>query len=155
MFWLFFTLVSWALALWLLRGRGLVVYWPAGLVAALVVYVMDSTGTLLGAYAFLNTPLVNGVPILYLISALALGMLTLRFYPRENWQQLAYIGVLAGLFLIPEYLMLQSGNFVHLRGWHLGKSYLLNVFGFIIITWLSTRLGVHSHDRSLDRIFLK
>ncbi|ABO49782.1 conserved hypothetical protein [Desulforamulus reducens MI-1] len=142
MTWVFFTIFCWLLALILVRQPGIKEYWPSALISLTVVYLVDSTGTYYGAYRFLNTPLINGVPILYLISSLALGMVTLRFYPREHREQLIYIAVLAALFLMAEIILMKTGNFIHLKGWHLGKSYILNILGFIIITWISTRFGI-------------
>ncbi|MEG6511106.1 CBO0543 family protein [Desulforamulus ruminis] len=140
-YWVMFVLASWLAVLLLLRFQGIKEYWPAALISALVVYMVDMTGTELGAYRFTQAFLLNGVPVIYLGTVAALGLIYMRFYPRRHWEQLVYVFVIAGLFLFMEYLMMKVGNFHH-KNWNFWNSYFLNLFGLMIISWLSTRLKV-------------
>ncbi|WP_273485078.1 CBO0543 family protein [Desulforamulus ruminis] len=141
-YWVIFVLASWLAVFLLLRFQGIKEYWPAALISTLVVYVVDIKGVELGAYRFEQAFLINGVPVIYLVTVAALGLIYMRFYPRGHWEQLVYIIFIAGLFLFVEYLMMKVGNFQHNNNWNLLDSYVLDLFGLMIISWLSTRVKV-------------
>ncbi|MGB9804187.1 MAG: hypothetical protein ACPLUI_10300, partial [Desulfofundulus sp.] len=64
--WFLFTLGSSFLAA---GKKGWLQFWPVGLVALVVVYVLDSTLVDLGAYSYRNgVPALGGMPWLYFLS---------------------------------------------------------------------------------------
>ncbi|WP_307403119.1 CBO0543 family protein [Desulfofundulus luciae] len=122
--------------------KGWLQFWPVGLVALAVAYILDSTLIDLGAFSYhYGVPALGGLPLLYLLSVFPNGIILSRFYPSRRRLRLPYVLVVAALFLFVERLMFITGNFRYLH-WTLEYSLMLNVTGMILVLWLGEWLGV-------------
>lgn len=139
MTWLIFLVLSWGLALLLIRPHQLNSLWPGGVVAIIVTLLLDSTLIKLGAFRF-NHPFVDigGVPLFYLLANFANGMTLVRLVPTQGILQPIITVLLALLFLLAELVALNFGYFTYLN-WSLWHSLALNIFGFVTVLWV-TRL---------------
>ncbi len=146
MIWAVLMLVSWILAILLVRKPGIDKLWPAGFAAVAVTLLADTTLVKLGAYQFNHAIYgVKGVPLLYIISNFANGMLLTRFVPENGIFKALSTAALAVLFLFLEYIMMQLGYFTHLN-WNFWHSLGLNIIGFMAVLWMADLLDLrHSH----------
>ncbi|HHW42776.1 hypothetical protein GFC01_05515 [Desulfofundulus thermobenzoicus] len=146
MAWLIWLGISLVLSFFLAGRKGWLRFWPVGLVALAVVYILDSTLIRLGAFAYhYGLPELGGLPLLYFLSTIPNGVTVARFYPSRHWLRLPYVLVLAAVLLLVEWLMSITGNFRHLR-WSPGQSLGLNVVGLVLVFWLGEWLGVLNED---------
>lgn len=142
MIWAVLMLVSWTLAILLVRNPGIDKLWPAGIAAVAVTLLADTTLVKLGAYQFHHAVyMFQGVPLLYIISNFANGMLLARFVPTEGILKAAFTAALAAIFLLVEYIMMQLGHFTHLK-WSFWHSLSLNIMGFAAILWVADLLDL-------------
>ncbi|MBE3585181.1 hypothetical protein [Desulfofundulus thermocisternus] len=143
MAWLVLFLVSFFMSALLVGKKGWVLLWPMGLVALVVVYVLDVTLIRLGAFTYkFGLPILGGLPPLYFLSGLFNGVTVARFYPARRWLRLPYIILLSAAYLLVEWLMIITGNFSHANNWSFWRSLGLNVTGFTLLFWLGEWLGV-------------
>ncbi|MGB9825998.1 MAG: hypothetical protein ACPLRU_04930, partial [Desulfofundulus sp.] len=113
-----------------------------GLVALVVVYVLDSTLVDLGAYSYRNgVPALGGMPWLYFLSVFPSAIILARFYPSRRCLSLPYVVVMGAFYLFVEWLMILAGYFRYLH-WNLERSLVLDVIGLILVLWLGEWLGV-------------
>ncbi len=118
--------------------------WPVGLLAIVVIYLIDSVLIKLGAFKYsLGSSILSGIPFFYLLSGFNGGVLFVSLLPDSSMWQLPYILAAAVIFLFLEYIMVVLGYFHYLK-WNPFKSYVLNIFGFIVVVWLAQWLRVLS-----------
>jgi MFS superfamily sulfate permease-like transporter len=140
--WLIWFVFSLGLSILAAGKKGWLQFWPVGLVALVVVYVLDSALVNLGAFSYrYGVPALGGLPLLYFLSVFPNGIILARFYPPRRRLRLPYVLVVAALFLFVERLMIITGNFRHLH-WTLEYSLVLNVIGMVLVLWLGEWLGV-------------
>lgn len=145
MAWLIFFVLAWGLVVVLVGPRHLTALWPAGLIAIIVSYLVDSTLVKMGAFKFNDLYIsVGGVPFFYLLANFANGMTLVRLTPQQGMFRPVIIVSLALLFLLMEYLAIMFGYFTHLN-WNLWYSAILNILGFTLILWATKIL----HSASL------
>lgn len=137
MAWIIFCLLIWTAAIIIIPKRQWQRLWPAGIVAIIVMYLLDTTLVGLQAYSFKGSPInLQGVPLFYFASAMPLGIILVNFGPQKRWVKVVYLLLIDALFLTAELIMNITGNFSYLN-WSPDKSLLLNLLGFIVIIWIS------------------
>ncbi|OAT81280.1 hypothetical protein [Desulfotomaculum copahuensis] len=140
--WIIFCALSWGIALAAVPRRHWRTLWPAGLIALATIYAIDSTLISLGAYVYSpHGPAAAGIPVLYLLSGFANGITLTSFNPRRHIYRLPYVMLVAGVFLLAEWVMIRVGYFCYLR-WSYWRSFLLDLAGFAFVLWLAEALGV-------------
>jgi hypothetical protein len=139
MTWLVFFVISWGMALLLVRPHRVIKLWPAGLVAVIVTLLIDSTLIKMGAFLFHNQFIgIGGVPLFYALANFANGMTLVHLVPSQGTLQPVITLSLVLLFLMAEFTAISFGYFTHLN-WNLWYSLVLNTFGFATVLWV-TRL---------------
>lgn len=143
--WIYFFCIAYALPLLLVPHHKYKKYFPIGLVSIIILFIIDSTFIKLGAFSYsFGTPYISKLPLLYLLSAIPGGILLVHFFPQKNRRmQLPYILLAAALFLIIELVMLWLKYFNY-HDWSFLNSYILDIFGFIIVIWLSQYFNIYS-----------
>ncbi|MBM7854765.1 hypothetical protein JOC37_001143 [Desulfohalotomaculum tongense] len=135
MLWVLLMLLSWGLALLLVHRPSINKLWPAGLAAVAVTLILDVNLVELGAFRFKNTLYdFRGVPLFYIISNFANGLLLARFVPTDGVLKPVVTVGLAAVFLALELLAVNLGYFQYLN-WSPLHSLGLNVLGFIAVLW--------------------
>ena len=139
--WVVLFFVAWLVVLFLIPVQKLKRLWPAGLVGLAAVYAIDSTFIGLGAYSYSSAgPALSGIPVFYLLSIVAGSILLAYFRPNGSWKQLLFVLGMALGFLLIETAMVALRYF-HYLSWSTGRSFLLDVAGFIMVLWLAEKAG--------------
>ncbi|MTI81060.1 MAG: hypothetical protein FH758_09265 [Firmicutes bacterium] len=140
--WLILMLVSWSLALVVVRKPGIKKMWPAGLAAVVVTLLADTTLVNLGAFRFNNTMYdFKGVPLFYIIGNFANGMLLARIVPADGILKPVLTVSLAAAFLFLEWGAIQLGYFQYFN-WSYLHSLGLNIIGLIAVLWVADILDL-------------
>jgi surface polysaccharide O-acyltransferase-like enzyme len=109
--------------------------WAVGIVAMVVVFSLDNTMEHLGAFKFWYGGIyVYGLPLFYWLCYFPGGIMFDYLRPHKHIWRLAYILIIAAVYLMIELVMVYSGYFQYVR-WNAFMSYLLNVVGFTITMW--------------------
>ncbi|PAB59248.1 hypothetical protein CCE28_10300 [Anaeromicrobium sediminis] len=135
--WFVFCAIAYAIVLFLIPLNKFKYLLPIGLISMVILYLIDSTLIRLGAFSYsFPNPILGGLPTLYLLSGFAGGVFLVYFLPlRKRWQS-PYILLASLIFLIIEFLMIHL-NYFHHHKWNGLNSYVLNIFGFIIVLWFA------------------
>lgn len=145
--WIVFCIIAYLLALIIVPIKQLKRLWPAGIIALVVIYGIDSTLIGLGAFSYsFASSLLSGLPILYWISAFPGGILLAYLYPSKKPWRLLYILLAAAVYLGMELVMYLLGYFQY-GLWNPVMSYFLNVGGFMAVLWLAHWLGAVSRKQ--------
>ncbi|MBO8138319.1 MAG: hypothetical protein H0Z40_09345 [Desulfotomaculum sp.] len=140
--WLILMLISWGLALLLVRNPGINKMWPAGAAAVVVTLMLDVTLVNLNAFQFNSAAnAYKGVPIFYIIANFANGMLLARFVPVKGFLKLLFTVGFAVIFLFVEWAAIRLGYFQYIN-WSLLHSLGLNIIGFIVVLWAADLLDL-------------
>lgn len=141
MIWVVFFIVACLSGIVLIPRHKWKILWPSGIVAAMMIYFIDSTLISLGAYSLSSGMIyVSGLPAFYLLSSFFGGVIITNFYPDKTKWRLPFILTAAMAFVIMELIMYWLG-FFHYDKWSPVNSYFLNVIGFTSTLWLSERLN--------------
>lgn len=139
--WLIFDVIAWLTALKLVPSGQWKRLWPIGIIGMLANYAIDSTLVGLGAFDFnFKMGNISGLPAPYWLSYFPGGILFGYYCPEEKRLRFLYVLVAALVLLAAELIMIWFGYFYHIN-WNIIKSYLLNVFGFTALLWLSQWIG--------------
>ena len=126
--------------------------WPAGIMGMVIILLIDGILVSLNAFQFIyNGPKSYGLPVPYVVSYFAGGVLFAWYRPDGRWLRLAYVLAAALLLWVLEFIMLRLGLFDHIS-WNLAKAYILNICGFIIFFWMVEWAGF---ARKADASFQK
>lgn len=116
--------------------------WPAGLLGVFLVYIIDSMAVKANLYRFEAANLsISGIPLFYMLTAFPVAVLVYRFLPRERNRQFVYLGLVAGIYLLPEMLFARAGYF-HYINWSLLNSFFLNLGALIALVYLGQLIGL-------------
>lgn len=155
MAWVIFLISAYIAAFILVPANEWKRLWPAGIITCVLLYMIDSTFIRLGAFSyslgFLITP---GIPVLYLISSIAGGILLAYLFPEKKLWQLAFILISAAVFLFMELVMHWLGYFQYDQ-WRLLNSYFLNIIGFSAVLRLSQCFGSIGKSNDDNRVRTK
>lgn len=136
MWWFVLFVLAWGLCLLFVplnQWRRLL---PSGVIALLLLYLIDSTLISLGALSYAYpSDVLDGLPFAYWLSGMPGGMLLVHFLPGKKERVFPYILLAAGLFLGLEYMTDLLG-YIRYGSWSLFKSYLLDIAGFINVVFL-------------------
>jgi hypothetical protein len=111
-------------------------FWLAGIISMIMIYVIDSTLIVLGAFSYsYPNPLIGNLPTLYLLSAFFGGTVLVYYYPQRKILKYPYIILAAFLFVCLELLMNYFGYFSY-QNWTPVNSFILDIFGFVNVIYL-------------------
>lgn len=115
--------------------------WPSGIIAAVMIYFIDSTLISLGAYSLSSGMVyISGLPAFYLLSSFFGGAILINYYPNKTKWRFPFILAAAMVFVFMELIMYWLG-FFHYDKWSPVNSYFLNIIGFTSTLWLSERFN--------------
>ena len=101
-----------------------------------MIYAIDSTLIAVGAFSYrYPNPFIGQLPTLYWLSSFFGGIVLISYYPQRKLWEFPYILFSSFLFLLLELTMHYFGYFSY-HHWSPIKSFFLNVFGFIVVSWL-------------------
>lgn len=116
--------------------------WPAGLLGLFLVYIIDSLAIKSNLYGFAGADLtLSGIPLFYLLTAFPVSLLVYRFLPGERIRQFLYLGLVAGIYLLPEIFLTRAG-YVEYINWSLLHSYMLNLGALVALVYLGQLIGL-------------
>ncbi len=139
--WVVFSLIAYILLFILVPLSEHKALFPFGLVSVIILYLIDSTLIRLGAFSYsYGISRLSGLPILYLISGYAGGILLIYFSPSKETWKFYYILLSSAIFLILE-LIMHWVKYFHYHNWSTFNSYFLNIFGFSVVLSFSKFLG--------------
>lgn len=134
--WIVFCIIAWSVTFLIVPLKLWPRLWPAGIAGMLVVFPIERVFTDLNSYEFIhNGFIISGMPLPYWLSFFPGAVIYAYFRPFRGLKALAYIMLAALLLLIAEFVMLKAGYFRH-DNWNFARSYLLNIYGFIVLQWL-------------------
>lgn len=135
--WFIFFCFAYTILLLFIPAKKYIKLLPIGLIASVILYLIDSTLINLGAYSYrFANPILSGLPTFYLLSGFAEGSVLTYLYPQKKKWKLPYIIIMSAIFLILELVMYNFGYFYYHK-WHPVNSFFLNIFGFIVVLWFS------------------
>jgi len=140
--WIVFFGVAWLTVILLVPWGNWARLWPVGVIGMIVNYGIDVTLIRLGAFRYIHqNPQLQGMPVFYLLSVFAGGLIVANFFPETRWMQFPYILLASLVLLIMELFMKWIGYFHHIE-WNPIKSFFLNLIAFTLVLWLAQWLGV-------------
>lgn len=123
--------------------------YPAGLVSVLVLIPIELVFTNLGGFSYMQSIInLHKVPIVYLLCAFPGGVLVAYYYPVKKWLRTPYVLFISATLLLIEIIILQVGYMKH-GNWNIFKSFALDIYGFIVVLWLSEQLGAIGRRRKI------
>jgi len=138
--------IIWAVALWLLvfiiipAGR-IRQIWPAALLAAVWMFILNYIFVNLGYYQFTRYIVaIGGVPLFHLIGSAAGGLLLINWVGRSSLLKVFIVLVFAGLLNLASTLFMMLGVFKMLNGFNHVLHFSINVAGVSLLLWLSLAL---------------
>lgn len=141
MAWVFFCITAYLTAFVLVPLKEWKRLWPAGIMGLIVLYLIDGTFIRLGAFSYSpGYAAVCGIPVFYMLSGFAGGIVLAYHYPDRKRPRLFYVFIAAAVFLFMELVMHWLGYF-HYIEWEPLDSYLLDVMGFSALLWLFQCFG--------------
>ncbi|MGI6097463.1 MAG: CBO0543 family protein [Dethiobacteria bacterium] len=135
--WLVIAVITWIILLLSLRGIQIRRLWTAGFFSLLLVGSVSYIGVNLGLIRFNNALYsLNGIPVFFLLAAIAVGMLVVRFLPESKGWQLLYILLISIISVIIDFYFTEK-NFLVYENWQIGYSFLVYFFVLTTTVWLS------------------
>lgn len=92
-------LLAWSLVFITVEPFRLRMLWPVGLMGIMVTFAVDATGVSFNLYRFDNTIMeIAGVPLFYMLSNAAFGILIINFFPRKRNLNIPYLMAVTAVF---------------------------------------------------------
>lgn len=133
--WIIFMILAWTTALIIVPLKGWKKSWPVGLLAMIILLVIDNALVYLGAIKFWHGNIyVYDLPLYYWLAYFPGGIVFDHYRPNKHIWRLCYIFIWAAAYLLAELAMIYFGYFQHLN-WSVYRACLLNVGGFTITMW--------------------
>lgn len=134
--WVIFFITSILVSLIFIPFKKVKYYWLAGIISMIMIIAIDSTLIRLGAFSYrYPNSIIGKIPTLYWLSSFFGGIIVAYYYPKKKPLQFPYILLSSFIFLCMELVMYFLGYFNY-HNWSLINSFILNIFGFIIVIWL-------------------
>lgn len=110
----FFSILIWLYAFIFVKPARIKQLFPAGLLAALVLYCTAFFFGTLGAYGFINPFLpVLGIPFFLIVWGFGVGIVLMHYMPKEISKKLIVIAIFTLISRLADYLALLTGYHIH------------------------------------------
>lgn len=136
MHYIIYTAVIWGLVYFLV-GERFKLIWKVALLGVLLQVAVDYFGTRYNLYLYPRGYVYIGrLPVMQSVNIYGVSLLFFNWLPRSWGKRILYIIYADMLFLAMEALMYSAGGIIF-PNWKLHYSYLLNIAGLLLITYLS------------------
>lgn len=135
------AVLTWFLVFILIPIERIRKIWPIAIISFILLFSVDSVFINLGYYRFnINMLNILNIPLFYLLSGAAFGILVLNWLTPKPWSKLIALIFFAGLTTLLEYIYTLYGAFVPLHNYDFLSSFILNTAGYSWHIWLTFTL---------------
>lgn len=140
--------ISW-IAVFFIVGSRFLAFWKAGLIAVVLVVLVDWVGTGQNLYVYPGGLFYIGkLPLFHIINAYALAILYLNWLPAAWKKRALYTIYVSALLLAVDAAGFKAGAIAY-PGWELWYSYFLLVSGLLLAVFISDILGLLKAENTL------